>query len=65
MHMLLFADPVKIITNISAVQATILSSQLKEMLWKVNDSDPYQGVNKPLKLVYHPREPFYVIRQVV
>ncbi|KAI9194706.1 hypothetical protein LWI28_008465 [Acer negundo] len=56
-------DPVKIITDISAVQATILSSQLKEMLQKVNYDDTYQGMHKPIKLVYHPREPFYVIRQ--
>ncbi|KAK3187664.1 hypothetical protein Dsin_027225 [Dipteronia sinensis] len=56
-------DPVKIITDISAVQATILSSQLKEMLQKVNYDDTHQGMHKPIKLVYHPREPFYVIRQ--
>ncbi|KAK0608835.1 hypothetical protein LWI29_036714 [Acer saccharum] len=56
-------DPVKIITDISAVQATILSSQLKEMLRKVNYDDTHQGMHKPIKLVYHPREPFYVSRQ--
>ncbi|KAH7573180.1 hypothetical protein ACOSP7_006647 [Xanthoceras sorbifolium] len=56
-------DPVKIIRDISAVQATVLSAQLKEMLWKVNYDDTYQGMHKPIKLVYHPREPFYVIRQ--
>ncbi|XP_034926169.1 actin-related protein 2/3 complex subunit 2B isoform X2 [Populus alba] len=45
------------------VQAVILCSQLKEMLRNVNSQDTSQGMNKPIKLVYHPREPFYVIRQ--
>lgn len=54
----------KVISEISMVQATILSSQLKEMLWTVNSEDTFQGMCKPIKLVYHPREPFYVIKQV-
>lgn len=54
----------KVISEISTVQATILSSQLKEMLWTVNSEDTFQGMCKPIKLVYHPREPFYVIKQV-
>ncbi|KAI5580436.1 hypothetical protein BDE02_08G154500 [Populus trichocarpa] len=56
-------DPYKVITQISSVQAVILCSQLKEMLRNVNSQDTSQGMNKPIKLVYHPREPFYVIRQ--
>uniref|UniRef100_A0A6N2N809 Uncharacterized protein n=1 Tax=Salix viminalis TaxID=40686 RepID=A0A6N2N809_SALVM len=56
-------DSEKVITQISSVQAVILSSQLKEMLRNVNSQDTSQGMNKPIKLVYHPREPFYIIRQ--
>ncbi|KAJ6719369.1 ACTIN-RELATED PROTEIN 2/3 COMPLEX SUBUNIT 2B [Salix purpurea] len=58
-----FPDSEKVITQISSVQAVILSSQLKEMLRNVNSQDTSQGMNKPIKLVYHPREPFYIIRQ--
>lgn len=60
----LFLSGVKIITEISTVQAVILSSQLKEMLQNVIFQEKSQGMYKPIKLVYHPREPFYVIRQV-
>ncbi|KAF3457846.1 hypothetical protein FNV43_RR02506 [Rhamnella rubrinervis] len=56
-------DSEKVIEEISALQAVILSSQLKEMLQSVNSQDAYQGIYKPIKLVYHPREPFFVIRQ--
>ncbi|KAB5537689.1 hypothetical protein DKX38_015222 [Salix brachista] len=56
-------DSEKVITQISSVQAVILSSQLKEMLRNVNSQDTSQGMNKPTKLVYYPREPFYIIRQ--
>nr|GMD77258.1 actin-related protein 2/3 complex subunit 2B [Ipomoea batatas] len=55
-------DSMKTITAISSVQAVILSSQLKEMLVNVNSQDVSQGMYKPIKLVYHPREPFYVIK---
>ncbi|KAJ9700777.1 hypothetical protein PVL29_006205 [Vitis rotundifolia] len=53
----------KVIAQICSVQAVILSSQLKEMLQNVNSQDTSQGMYKPIKLVYHPREPFFVIRQ--
>ncbi|KAK7824886.1 actin-related protein 2/3 complex subunit 2b [Quercus suber] len=56
-------DSVKVITEISAVQAALLSSQLKEMLQNVNSQFTFQGMYKPIKLVYHPREPFFVVRQ--
>ncbi|XP_050239260.1 actin-related protein 2/3 complex subunit 2B [Quercus robur] len=56
-------DSVKVITEISAVQAVLLSSQLKEMLQNVNSQVTFQGMYKPIKLVYHPREPFFVVRQ--
>ncbi|XP_022760334.1 actin-related protein 2/3 complex subunit 2B isoform X2 [Durio zibethinus] len=56
-------DSLKVITEVSSVQSIILSSQLKEMLQSVNSWDASQGMYKPIKLVYHPREPFYVIRQ--
>ncbi|XP_059632312.1 actin-related protein 2/3 complex subunit 2B [Cornus florida] len=56
-------DSVKMITNISTVQAVILSSQLREILRNVSSQDISQGMSKPIKLVYHPREPFFVIKQ--
>ncbi|KAA8548867.1 hypothetical protein F0562_000551 [Nyssa sinensis] len=56
-------ESVKMITEISTVQAVILSSQLKEMLRTVSSQDASQGMYKPIKLVYHPREPFFVIKQ--
>ncbi|CAI8601891.1 unnamed protein product [Vicia faba] len=56
-------DYVKVIEDISSVQSVILSSQLKEILWNVNSDDASPGMYKPIKLVYHPREPFFVIRQ--
>lgn len=56
-------DSVKIITQISTVQAVILSSQLKELLRNVSLQDESQGNYKPIKLVYQPREPFFVIKQ--
>lgn len=58
-------DYVKVIKEISTVQSAILSSQMKEILRNVNTDDAVQGMYKPLKLVYHPREPFFVIRQVI
>ncbi|KDP40378.1 hypothetical protein JCGZ_02376 [Jatropha curcas] len=57
------SDSEKVIRQISSVQALILSSQLKEMLMNVNAQEISQGMHKPIKLVYHPREPFYVIKQ--
>ncbi|KAK1413649.1 hypothetical protein QVD17_35425 [Tagetes erecta] len=56
-------DAVKIITKISSVQALILSSQLRELLTTVNAQEISQGAYKPIKLVYHPNEPFYVVKQ--
>ncbi|KAJ1381107.1 Arp2/3 complex subunit 2/4 [Sesbania bispinosa] len=56
-------DYVKVIREISTVQSVILSSQMKEILRNVNSEDAVQGVYKPIKLAYHPREPFFVIRQ--
>ncbi|XP_017608998.1 actin-related protein 2/3 complex subunit 2B isoform X2 [Gossypium arboreum] len=56
-------ESLNIITEVSSVQAVILSSQLKEMLQNVNSGDSSQGTYKPIKLIYHPKEPFYVIRQ--
>ncbi|KAM1216489.1 hypothetical protein ACFX2I_012727 [Malus domestica] len=56
-------DSAKVIAEIAAVQAVILSSQLKEMLTNVNSQDTSQGMYKPLKLEYHPKEPFFIIRQ--
>ncbi|PIN17917.1 Actin-related protein Arp2/3 complex, subunit ARPC2 [Handroanthus impetiginosus] len=53
----------KTITDISSVQAVILSSQLKEILKNVDSHEISRGIYKPIKLVYHPREPFFVIKQ--
>ncbi|KAL5716720.1 hypothetical protein ACHQM5_009848 [Ranunculus cassubicifolius] len=52
----------KIITEISSVQAVILSSQIKEILWNLGSEDPAHGMHKPVRLVYHPGDPFFVIR---
>ncbi|KAG4909837.1 hypothetical protein JHK87_055953 [Glycine soja] len=41
----------------------ILSSQLKEILWNVNSDDALQGMYKPIKLLYHPKDLFVLIRQ--
>lgn len=54
----------KMITEISSVQAAILSSQLKEILRNVDSDERFRGIHKPIKLIYHPREPFFVIKQV-
>lgn len=56
-------DSEKIIAEISSVQAVLLSSQLKEILKNVNSQEVSQGLYKPIKLVYHPREPFFVVKQ--
>jgi len=61
----LLPDYVKVIEDISTVQSVILSSQLKEILRNVNSDAASQGMYKPIKLIYHPREPFFVIRQVI
>ncbi|CAA0818240.1 Actin-related protein 2/3 complex subunit 2B [Striga hermonthica] len=53
----------KMITDISSVQAVILSSQLKDILKNVDSHENSQGTYKPIKLVYHPREPFFIIKQ--
>ncbi|KAL8204589.1 hypothetical protein R6Q57_010212 [Mikania cordata] len=56
-------DAVKIITKISSLQSIILSTQLRELLKNVHDQEISQGTYKPIKLVYHPNEPFYVIKK--
>lgn len=63
---LLTTEAIKIITRISEIQALILSSQLKEMLKVVNFQENSQAMNndRPIRIVYHPSEPFYVFKQV-
>ncbi|XP_015949306.1 actin-related protein 2/3 complex subunit 2B isoform X2 [Arachis duranensis] len=56
-------DYIKVIKEISTVHSVILSSQLKEILWNFNSDNAIKGMHKPIKLVYNPREPFFVIRQ--
>ncbi|KAF8092551.1 hypothetical protein N665_0411s0011 [Sinapis alba] len=62
-------EAIKIITRISEIQAIILSSQLKKMLRTLNFQDDSQAMNnnssnRPIRIVYHPSEPFYVFRQL-
>ncbi|CAI0436916.1 unnamed protein product [Linum tenue] len=49
----------KVVRRIASVQAVIISSQLKEIFRGVDSHGTFQ----PIKLVYYPREPFYLIRQ--
>lgn len=56
-------DHVKIIREISTIQSVVLSSQLKEMLQNVDSHDANKGMYKPFKFVYHPKEPFFLIKQ--
>ncbi|KAL3506182.1 hypothetical protein ACH5RR_031564 [Cinchona calisaya] len=56
-------DGLKMIASISSIQGVILSSQLKDMLMNVNSLEVSQGMYRPIKLIYHPREPFFVIKQ--
>lgn len=56
-------DYLKAITEIASLQAVLLTSQLKYMLWNLGSQDINYAMYKPIKLVYHPREPFFVIRQ--
>ncbi|XP_028800402.1 actin-related protein 2/3 complex subunit 2B-like isoform X2 [Neltuma alba] len=49
-------EHVKIIREISTIQSVVLSCQLKDMLQNVE-------FYKPIKFVYHPREPFFLIKQ--
>ncbi|CAA0374344.1 Arp2/3 complex subunit 2/4 [Arabidopsis thaliana x Arabidopsis arenosa] len=57
-------EAIKIITRISELQAIILSSQLKEMLRSLNFQDDSRSINNmPIRIVYHPSEPFYVFKQ--
>ncbi|XP_020598011.1 actin-related protein 2/3 complex subunit 2B, partial [Phalaenopsis equestris] len=55
-------DRMKAITEISSLQASILNSQLKDILWSIGSQEVSYGVYKPIKLVYHPRDPFFIIR---
>ncbi|VVB07258.1 unnamed protein product [Arabis nemorensis] len=57
-------EAIKIITRISEIQALMLSSQLKEMLRNLNFQDDSQLANRPIKIVYHPSQPFYVFKQL-
>ncbi|KAH6778075.1 hypothetical protein C2S51_009387 [Perilla frutescens var. frutescens] len=53
----------KMISDIASVQAVVLSSQLKEILRNADSHEIALGICKPIKLIYHPREPFFVIKQ--
>ncbi|XP_073053459.1 actin-related protein 2/3 complex subunit 2B [Primulina eburnea] len=53
---------VRMITEISSVRAVILSSQLEEILRNADLHEGPRGMYQPIKLVYHPREPFFIIK---
>ncbi|KAL4190518.1 hypothetical protein AMTRI_Chr07g76110 [Amborella trichopoda] len=55
-------DRIKVGTEICSLRAVLLGSQLKEMLWTLCSQDDVHGGYKPIKLMYHPGEPFFVIR---
>ncbi|KAL9225164.1 hypothetical protein vseg_001116 [Gypsophila vaccaria] len=56
-------DGPRAIEEIAALASVILSSQLKHMLHKFNFEDASEGTYKPVKLMYRPREPFFVVGQ--
>ncbi|KZV55523.1 actin-related protein 2/3 complex subunit 2B-like [Dorcoceras hygrometricum] len=53
---------VGMITEISSVQAVILISQLKDLLRNADLHEGSRGTCRPIKLIYHPRDPFFVIK---
>ncbi|KAG9445772.1 hypothetical protein H6P81_011900 [Aristolochia fimbriata] len=55
-------DCSKLIAEIASLQGVILSSQLKDIIWNLGSQVPVEGMYRPIKLIYHPREPFFVIR---
>ncbi|OAY63389.1 Actin-related protein 2/3 complex subunit 2B, partial [Ananas comosus] len=55
-------DRAKAINDVSSLQAVILSSQLKDILWNLGSKERVHATCKPFKLVYHPQEPFFVSR---
>ncbi|KAJ8499597.1 hypothetical protein OPV22_010149 [Ensete ventricosum] len=57
-------DRMKAISDISSLQAVILSSQMKEMLWNLEPKYTGNGMCNPIKIVYQPKEPFFVIKML-
>ncbi|XP_068653700.1 actin-related protein 2/3 complex subunit 2B [Aristolochia californica] len=55
-------DSSKLITEIASLQGVILSSQLKDILWNLGSQVPSEGMYRPIKLIHHPKEPFFIIR---
>ncbi|XP_047947513.1 actin-related protein 2/3 complex subunit 2B [Salvia hispanica] len=53
----------KMISDIASVQSMLVSNQLKEILRSVDSQEVGHGIYKPIKLIYHPRESFFVIKQ--
>ncbi|XP_072955603.1 actin-related protein 2/3 complex subunit 2B isoform X2 [Typha angustifolia] len=56
-------DRIKAVNEISSLQAAILSSQLKDLLWNLDSMDMLHGTCRPIKVVYYPQEPFFVSRR--
>ncbi|CAO2832198.1 unnamed protein product [Amaranthus hypochondriacus] len=54
---------VKILKKIAAIESVILSSQLKEMLGNFSTENASECTSKPIRIVYRPGEPFFVLRQ--
>ncbi|CAN6486160.1 unnamed protein product [Victoria cruziana] len=53
-------ESVKLIQSISSLRTTILASQLRDILRNGND---LQRISRPIKIAYHPREYFFIVRQ--
>ncbi|THU73312.1 hypothetical protein C4D60_Mb04t21500 [Musa balbisiana] len=57
-------DRMKVISEISSLQAVILSSQMKDMLWNLEPRYMGNGMCNPIKIVHQLKEPFFVIKML-
>ncbi|URD99861.1 protein 2 3 complex, subunit [Musa troglodytarum] len=57
-------DRMKAISEISSLQAVILSSQMKDMLWNLEPRYMGNGMSNPIKIVHQLKEPFFVIKML-
>ncbi|XP_031502278.1 actin-related protein 2/3 complex subunit 2B-like isoform X2 [Nymphaea colorata] len=53
-------ESMKLIKSISSLRTTILASQLRDML---RNEKNLKGISRPIKIAYHPREYFFIVRQ--
>ncbi|KAL8139604.1 hypothetical protein V2J09_005625 [Rumex salicifolius] len=56
-------DSIRIITEVAAVQSVITISHLKQILLNLISDDNQERMPRPLKLAYHPKDPFFIIKQ--